>query len=56
MITTIRAEEYLVLSKEIREIFLRKPKSDKIYSLMFEDIMVSESLSHFITLSVNERS
>ena len=51
-----KVEEYLVLSKEIREIFLRKSKSDKIYSLIFEDIMVSESLSHFMTLSVNERS
>jgi len=56
MITTIRVEEYIVLSKEIREIFLRKSKSDKIYSLIFEDILVSESLSHLMTLSVNERS
>ena len=51
-----KVEEYLVLSKEIREIFLRKSKSDKIYSLIFEDIMVPGSLSHFMTLSVNESS
>ena len=56
MITTIRVDEYLVLSKEIREIFFRKYKSVEIYALIFEDIMVLESLSHFMTLSVNERS
>ena len=39
MINTIRLK-----SKEIREIFLRKSKSDKISLLIFEGIMVSEKL------------